>query len=168
MVGANGEKQWYAVRVKSRHEKKVSSIFEAKGISRWLPLLNRRKRWSDRYVTVAEPLFPGYVFAYLEDSEHRLVDTTRGVVRLVSFNGRPAPIPGAEIEAVRRALDSDLKCDPYPLLKVGRKVAVTRGPLKNHTGELLAGSNNCRVLLSIPLIGQGIAVELNSGDVKPL
>ena len=144
----------------------VAGQLAGQGISHWLPLLERRSKWSDRYVTVTEPLFPGYVFVRLACDEYTEVVKTRGVVRIVSFNGKPVPIPSAEIDAVRLALASRLQCDPYPLLHAGREVVVRRGPLKGYRGVLQRRNGRHRILLSIPLIGQSVAVEIEAAYVK--
>ena len=74
----------------------------------------------------------------------------------------------AQIDAVKQALESRLRCDPYPLLKAGKEVLIKHGPLKGRHGTLLRKNGDCRVLLSIPLIGQSIAVEMAPGDIAPL
>src|SRR5215467_5724290 len=56
---------WYAAQTMSRHEKKVSAELNTKEICSFLPLVSQRKRWSDRYRLVEEPLFAGYVFVRL-------------------------------------------------------------------------------------------------------
>jgi len=160
--------QWYAANVKSRHEKKVATRFEAMGVRHWLPLLERRSRWSDRYVTVTEPLFPGYVFVNQLPYEHDCVNHTPGVVKMVGFGAMPVAIPPHQIEAVRHALEGGLRCDPYPLLKAGKQVIIKNGPLKHHQGMLVRRNGRCRVLLSIPLIGQSVSVEVPAADVEVL
>ena len=58
------EPRWYAVRTRSRHEKRVHAQLAARpGIDVFLPLRERRSRWTDRVKRVQEPLFPGYCFA---------------------------------------------------------------------------------------------------------
>src|SRR5216684_6791372 len=39
---------WYAIRTRSRHEKKVSQQLEQQGIETFLPLIKRTRKWSDR------------------------------------------------------------------------------------------------------------------------
>ena len=54
---------WYAVRTRSRHEKLVDRQLVARGVEAFLPLVERRRRWQDRYQMVSFPVFPGYCFA---------------------------------------------------------------------------------------------------------
>ena len=54
--------QWYAVRTRFRHEKRVSAQIDHQDIEVFLPLICRRSRWKDRTVQVQFPLFHGYCF----------------------------------------------------------------------------------------------------------
>ena len=94
---------------------------------------------------------------------------TRGVVRLVGPNTKePWSIPVEEIKAIHRALNSNLVCDPYHYLNVGKEVCVMRGPLQGCQGILIEKNKKHRFVLSIRLIGQSIGVEINATDIKPL
>ncbi len=39
---------WFAVQVRSRHEKSVAGILSEKGLDCFLPLCRGRRQWSDR------------------------------------------------------------------------------------------------------------------------
>ncbi len=157
---------WYALHVRSRHEKMVAGQLGALNIPHWLPLIELRKRWSDRFMTVREPLFPGYLFVSPPMEELLSVARCRGVVRLVGPPGRPHPVEPRELEAVRAALAGRLRCDPCPYLSVGGEVEVTRGPLKGFRGILVRKGKNCKLVLSVRLISQSIAVEINASDAQ--
>jgi transcription antitermination factor NusG len=157
---------WYAVHVRSRHEKMVATLMRNRDIKHWLPLRRRRSKWSDRYVDVEEPLFPGYIFANLRPESFLTVVSTRGVVRLVGSGSRPIAIPDNELGAVRTAIEAGLFYDPYPELVSGAEVSIVRGPLRGYSGVLTSRNGKHRVLLSIPLIGKAIAVEMDAADVK--
>ena len=152
--------EWYAVPTRSRHETLVAQQLTADRIPHWLPLVERRRRWSDRYRTVAMPLFPGYLFINLNIERHLAVRQKRGVVRIVGSNNTAVPVPQHEIVAVWRLVRSDLQYDPFPHLVAGTIVEVRRGPLRGHRGILERKKNRHRLILSISLIGQGVAVEI--------
>jgi len=160
---------WYAAYVRSRHEKVIVSQLSAKGITQYLPLIERLKKWSDRRVMIKEPIFPGYVFVNISYENRVSVLEIRGVVRLVGPNIKELwPIPVEEIKAIHKALNSNLACDPYPYLNVGKEVCVMRGPLQGCQGILIEKNKKHRLVLSIHLIGQSISVEIDAADVKPL
>src|SRR5689334_7944098 len=147
------ELRWYAVRTRSRHEKRVhAQLADRRGIDVFLPLRERRSRWKDRVKRIQEPLFPGYCFARFRRPDRLRVLQAVGVVGLIGASGEPEPIPDREIEAIRMLVGSRLAYEPFPFLAEGMMVEVIRGPLMGVRGCLLRKDRECRVVLSVTLI----------------
>ena len=157
---------WFAVWTRSRHEAAVLEQLLGKGIEAFLPTLPKWSRWKDRKKRVDWPLFPGYCFARIDPSSSLQVVSCSGVVTLVSFEGKPAPIPAAEIEAIRTLVHSDLQYDPCPLIPEGAKVEVIAGPLRGVVGRLVRKGAHARLVIAVDLIGQGVSVEVDAADVR--
>jgi len=162
----NEDVTWYAVWVRSRHEKLVAGALAKKSIPHYVPLISSRRKWSDRIVVVEKVLFPGYVFVHSGYEQRGAVLGCRGAINLVGSNGVPWPIPGHEIERVRLAVQN-YQCEPYPYLRVGQAVTVTKGPLRGQEGILQRRNGKLRLILSVHLIGQSVAVEIEPVDVEP-
>jgi transcriptional antiterminator NusG len=163
------EPRWYAVRTRSRHEKRVhAQLADRPGIDVFLPLRERRSRWKDRVKRVQEPVFPGYCFARFRRPDRLRVLKAAGVVGLVGGSGEPEPIPDSEIEAIRTLAGSRLNYEPFPFLTEGMVVEVTRGPLMGVRGRLLRKDREYRVVLSVTLIRQSVSVEIDAADVTPV
>lgn len=158
---------WYAIRTRSRHEKRVRDQLAARGIEPFLPLVNRWRQWKDRRKQVAFPVFPGYCFARFPIAERRAVVTVHGVVQILGNPEGPVPVSDAEIDGVRRLVTSTLPVDPHPYLQEGDRVEVVRGPLAGLQGILVRKGSRARLVISVRLIEQAIAVELNADDVLP-
>jgi len=159
---------WYALRTRSRHEKRVEDQLASKGLEAFLPLVHRWSQWKDRRKQVAFPLFPGYCFVRFERADRRAVVMTHGVVEIIGNQEGPLPVPDQEIEAVRRLVTSTLPYDPHPYLTEGMPVEVIRGPLSGLTGILLRKGTRARLVISITLIHQAASVEMDAYDVRPL
>ncbi len=159
---------WYALRTRSRHEKQVREQLEARGIEPFLPLVERWRQWKDRRKQVAFPLFPGYCFARFPLSQRVAVLSTQGVVQILGNQEGPVSVPDAEIEAVRRLVESTLHYDPHPYLTEGMQVEVIRGPLAGLRGLLLRKGARARLVIGVALIHQGASVELDAFDVSPV
>jgi transcription antitermination factor NusG len=157
---------WFAVWTRSRHEASVQGHLAGKGIEAFLPTIPRWSRWKDRRKRIDWPLFQGYCFARLHPDEFRSVRQCAGVAGLVSFDGRAASIPDAEIDAIRALVTSDLQYDPCPLLPEGSRVEVVSGPLQGVTGRLVRKGARARLVLAVDLIGQGVSVEVDAADVQ--
>jgi len=139
-----------------------------KGIESYLPLRKELRRWSDRKKWVEEPLFRCYVFVRIPLQDYISALQTYGVVRMVSFNGRPAPIPDEQIDAVRRVLEEIKTVEPISYLVIGQKVEVIKGPLAGIRGVLIQKRNQNRLVIAIESIRQGISIEINADEVKPV
>jgi transcription antitermination factor NusG len=164
---AVGREAWFAVWTRSRHEATVAEQLRLKGLEGFLPTLPRWSRWKDRKKRIDWPLFPGYCFVKIDPQASLAVLKCTGVVSLVSFEGRPAPIPELEIHSVRTLVASDLQYDPCPLLNEGDRVEVTWGPLRGVVGRLVRKGSRTRLMLAVDLIGQGVSVEVDAADVRP-
>jgi len=164
--GCNGKPAWYAIRTRSRHEKLVNQQLSCRNVETFLPTVERRRRWKDRWKMVSFPLFPGYCFARFGSQDRLTILTAVGVVQILGINGHPTPIPEYEIEAVRQLVTSTLPFDPHPYLKEGMEVEVIRGPLAELRGILVRKGSRARVVVAIHLIQQAASVELDAADVR--
>jgi transcription antitermination factor NusG len=159
---------WYAAYTCSRHEKRVAEQLEERGIEHFLPLYRSVRRWKDRKKELELVLFPGYVFVRLDLAYRVRVLQLPGVVRFVSFNGQPAPLPGDDIEGLRNGLSHNLVAEHHPFLNVGRRVRVISGPLSGAQGILVRRRNDSRLVISIEAIMRSVAVEIDATDVIPV
>ena len=166
MSGDNGNPAWYAIRTRSRHEKLVHQQLASRRVEAFLPFIDRRRRWKDRWKTVSFPLFPGYCFARFRYHDRLAVVTAVGVVRILGINGQASPVPDHEIEAVRQLVTSTLPFDPHPYLKEGMEVEVLRGPLVGVRGILVRKGTRARLVVAINLIQQAASIELDAADVR--
>jgi transcriptional antiterminator NusG len=159
---------WFAVWTRSRHEQLVREQLERRQIEAFLPTVTRWSQWKDRKKRVDWPLFPGYCFARFDPADLLPVLKCAGVVRVVSFDGRPAPIPEAELASIRVLVGSDLQYDPCPLVHEGMLVEVVHGPLRGVIGRLQRkDAQHARLMLSVDVVGQAVSVEVDAADVKP-
>ena len=63
--------RWYALYVRSRHERVVESGLRGKGYVAFSPFYRTKRKRVDRIAEIDVPLFPGYVFCHF-DSNKRL------------------------------------------------------------------------------------------------
>ena len=91
-----------------------------------------------------------------------------GVVNIISFEGKPAPIPEFELDSIRVLIGSEFQYDPCPLIHEGTMVEVAHGPLRGVVGRLMRkDAKRASLVLSVDLIGQAVSVEVDAADVKP-
>ena len=162
--------QWYAVRTRSNFEKTIAAELVRKGLDSYLPTLREVHQWSQRKKILDLPLFPGYVFARFVDTPEQRVRVlrTQGAVRILGSSAQIEPVPDFELEAVRRLLESAVPCLRHPFLREGDWVRVKRGPLTDLEGLFVRAKGPGRLLLSISMLSQSVATEIDAHDVEVL
>lgn len=160
--------RWVAVYTVARHEKTVARQLEERRIETFLPLYRSLRRWKDRKKEVELALFPSYVFVRIGASGKLPVLQLGGVVSIVSFNGEPATLPEAEINALRNGLENQFWVEPCPYLKVGRGVRVVRGPMAGAEGILSRKKDKYRFVISVDVLMRSVAVEVDASDLEPV
>ena len=162
--------QWFAVRTKSRQEKVAAGMLDSLAVDNFLPLKTELRQWSDRKQAVTVPLFSGYLFVHTNltgDNKLRVLKVP-GITAFVGDNKGPAPIPDEQVEGVRAVVTQGLGCTVHSLLEEGDRVRVMRGALAGVEGRLVRINSSSRLVISIELIHQSIAVSIARGDVEPL
>lgn len=158
---------WWALYTRHQHEKVVAEMLSTKGFDVFLPLYESTRRWKDRRKVLALPLFPCYLFVRGGIDRKLHVVTTPGVHMILYRGEQVATVPEQEIEAIQRAVTGAYRIEPHPYLKCGARVRVTRGALEGVEGILVRKKNLCRLILSVDMLAQSVAVEVNAWDVEP-
>lgn len=159
---------WWALYTRHQHEKAVAEMLSAKGFEVFLPLYESIRRWKDRRKVLAMPLFPCYLFVRGGLDRKLQVVSTPGVHTILYRGEHVAFVPEIEIEAIQRAVAGPYRVEPHPYLKCGSRVRVARGPLEGVEGILLRKKNLCRLILSVDMLAQSVAVEVNAWDVEAI
>ena len=168
MEALNMKDPWCAIYTRHQHEKTVSEMLQSKGFEVFLPLYESVRRWKDRKKLLSLPLFPGYVFVRGAIERRLPVLTTPGVHMIISRGERIATIPEEEIEAIRRTVEGPFRVEPHPFLRCGERVRVVRGSLEGVEGVLTRKKNLYRLVLSVQMLAQSVAVEIDALDVVPI
>jgi len=162
----NVEPGWYALYTRHHHEGIVARALGSKGFEVFLPLYSADHRWKDRIKRLSLPLFPCYVFLRGPGERWLEILTTPGFHNIVGFGGQPAMIPWAEIDAIRRVVESPIKAEPHPYLKSGDRVRVIAGPLEGVEGILLRKKNLWKLVLSVEILQRSVSVEVDAMMVE--
>jgi transcription antitermination factor NusG len=148
-------------------ESRVAQNLSCKGYETFLPTYRAKRRWSDRIKSVELPLFPGYVFCRFDATRRLPVLIIPGVHHVVGIAGSPQAIEADEIDAIRTAVLSGMKCEPHPYVRVGQRVRITEGVLSGLAGFVVYIKNERRLILSVELLMRSVSVELDSTTVEP-
>lgn len=162
--------QWYAVHVRSRHEKKVHRSFLDKQLTSFLPLLETLKQWHDRKKKVYEPLLRGYVFVNIDiKHDHLKVLDTESVVRFVGIGSKPSAICGRDINWLKRLVkEPDAINQITAAIPAGRRVVVMAGPFKDFEGVVRKQGSEARLVVYFDSIMQGVEITISPDLLVPV
>jgi transcription antitermination factor NusG len=166
--GVDEQRRWFAVFTRSHHEKRVAQYYLEREIEHLLPISRMVRQWSHyRKVTVEMPLFPNYIFVRISRRERSAVMKVPGALSFVAQNNIPAALADAEIESLREGLKLR-NAAPHPYLVVGTRVRINKGALAGREGVVLRYKNSFRVVLTLSVVMQSFAVEVDAADVDYL
>ncbi len=167
----NEKSPWIALYTRSRHEKRVARGLDERGFEHYLPLVPIVSQWHDRKKTVYWPLFPGYVFARLTQSNLPALHTVPGIVSVVNVTGVPATIPDNEIDNIRMLAKAIALTGSGPkpevLISEGESVEVTDGVFRGVQGRVLEHrSSRITLHVGVSAIGQGVRLDVSEDSVR--
>jgi transcription antitermination factor NusG len=162
---------WYAIWTRSHCERLVTDQLAAKGFSTFLPEMGTWSKRQGQLHVVPMPMFPGYLFVRQRMDKYAYVEMlkVRGLVRILEDGwNRLTPIADDEVSAVQRLVEAQVPVFPHGPMLEGDRVRVTEGPLKDVEGTFIEDRPGCgRLVVSIGLLGRGVAIEVDGTSVKP-
>jgi transcriptional antiterminator RfaH len=153
---------WYLIYTKPRHEKKVQMQMNEVNVSAFLPLTKKIRIWHDRKKIVEEPLFPSYVFVYLNDrqSYYEGMDAD-GALYYVRSGKEVARVRDSVVEGIRLIVDQakDIEVSESRFLP-GKKLVISHGALTGLSCEVVQNNNKPKILVRVDLLQRNILVAL--------
>ena len=154
--------KWIAVRSKPRAEKAAFDQLIKNDIEAYLPLIKKKRKWSDRKKWVDFPLFSSYLFAKIELKNSIYVLQTYGVNTIVKFNNTILTIPENVIKSIQLAIEGGYELQSVEFFTRGDDVEVIGGPLKGTKGIVIEKKKGHRLVIKIDALQQAVAVHIDS------
>ena len=135
---------------------------ENQGYTCFHPTYHVKRKRAGSIALVLEPLFSHYLFVQLSLSDDwSSIRSTRGVSRLVYFDGVPAKLDSLMIEMLQRQC-AKLKGEPVqPLYQVGDRIVITEGCFKAVEAVVTAVSGDERVSLLFNLFNRQQSLDVS-------
>jgi transcription antitermination factor NusG len=156
---------WCCVRSLPRREVYASERIQAAGFVTFLPMIQTKR--------ASTPLFPGYVFTFVIE-QWRALNSTFGVVAVVTTGDCPCRMPEAEIEALKSMVVGGfvrLPEAPPPVRRaivIGAKVRIASGPFGGMAGLYAGMSTKDRERVLLHVLGGQREIRVASNLIVPL
>jgi transcription antitermination factor NusG len=159
---------WYAVYTLPQHEKSALKQLELREIESFLPVYETVRVWKNRQrMKLILPLFPSYLFVHINSSERTKVLQSPGVLQIVGQSREGAALPDAEVEFLRSGFCKQ-RIAPYSEYFIGEKVRIKSGVMQGLHGTLVRKNNDMRFVLTIEMINQHAAIQVDPEDLESI
>lgn len=153
---------WYALQYKPAQGDRALQHLQNQDITCFFPKITVEKIRGGKRVKKLEPLFPGYLFVNLEQSDPMWAKlrSTRGVLKIVGFANKPAAICDEVVRHVKESLDSVAEQGG---IKPGQAVCLREGPFEgiNAIFQAYDGEERAIVLINFMQKQQSVRVPVS-------
>tara|TARA_B100002003_G_scaffold223508_1_gene228085 strand:- start:32111 stop:32590 length:480 start_codon:yes stop_codon:yes gene_type:complete len=156
---------WYALQHKPAQGDRALQHLQNQDIACFYPKISVEKIKGGKRSKKLEPLFPGYLFVNLEQTDSRWskLRSTRGVLRIVGFANKPAPISDAVIQHVKESLDSVAEQGG---IKAGQAVQLNEGPFEGINAIFQSYDGEARAIVLINFMQKQQVVSVPVSALK--
>jgi len=156
---------WWVAHTKPRQEKAFARDLFARGISYFLPLVERVTIIRGRKFRPLIPLFSGYVFACgTEDDRYEMFADNR-IAGTIKVHDQDRFVD--ELTQIQNAVTAAVPLDPWPYLRKGRRCRIRTGAFKDLEGIVVRRKGVTRLVLTVETLGQAVAMEIDAGLLDP-
>lgn len=165
-TSSSPSKHWYLVQCRPQQGFRAAEHLVNQDFSVFHPetLVHRKFGAERRWVSTS--LFPFYLFVQLPETVNwRAVQSTRGVKRIVGFNGSPVRVDNHFIQCLRTRVAMLNSSPEEPEFKKGSVVTITDGCFKDLRAVVSATNENERVVLLLNLLNRPQYVEMSTSMI---
>lgn len=160
------EPRWFVVTTKPNSEALAKEHLGRQDFRVCAPQLRLKKRRRGKWLTVVEPLFPGYVFVELmlglQDTAP--IRSTIGCRELVRFNAMPTPVPEIVMQPLLQLNEKPAEIKKE--FKSGDKVRIESGPFGGIEAVFQMQKGEDRVQVLIHVLGAERPLVVDEEDIS--
>jgi transcriptional antiterminator RfaH len=159
---------WTAAQLEPNRERIALHLLTQERFTVYAPRLRMRRVICGRREDIEAPLFPGYVFVWIEVQWYR-ARWCPGVRRIIMSGIEPARISDVVIEEIRsRERDGAVELAKSPRFRRGDPVKILRGPFGGHLAIYADMKPRERVEVLLRLLGGEQRVILAKQDIEAI
>ena len=162
--------EWFILQFKPNSHHQAAKNLSQQGFKIFLPLHSTTSRKMSRFITTAQPLFPGYMFIKFDraESEWHKINNTYGVSHLITFNSILKSIPITFVDSLMMRYDLSGKLLPIKKLKKGDQVKVLEGPFADFIATVETYETDHRIWILMDLMGRKAKMQTPPDALQPL
>jgi transcription antitermination factor NusG len=158
---------WYVIYTKPRHEKKVFTQLAERSITTFLPTRKVLRNWHDRKKYVDEPLFPSYIFIYLNDMRNYYEGiNTDGTLYYVKTGKEIARINETVVNNIKLATSQtkDIEVSDRSF-QPGQQLVINKGILAGLLCEVVRVDSKKKLLVRVEFLRRNLLISLSEDNL---
>jgi transcription antitermination factor NusG len=164
MTQSISQELWFVAHTRPRCEKKLARYCEREAVFYEFPRFKTIRKYRGKTVQFQKPLFPGYLFLKIQNSDRLRVWHSTYVANLLEVTDQT--LFTQQLYDILAAVDSGLEIRLIPEIGPGCQVRIRSGPLRGMDGWVEDRYGPTLVLLRLDFIGQAAAVKLHASDLE--
>lgn len=165
------EERWFAVYTKYKCEKYVVEQLNKKGISAYLPLVTKVRRYNRKVKKYNVPLINCYVFVHIKADDYVKTLETEYVMKFLKQGKDLLHIPQVEIDILKRVVGEVEDVELMPVgqdFEAGTWVEVVSGQLLGMKGRVIRKEGKHQFLIDLETLGYSLMLQVDSKLLKPI
>ena len=160
--------QWYLIQFKPNSHRLAERNLHRQEFETFLPMQKFTRRKASRFVSVLKPLFPGYMFVGVNTKLARwqTINNTIGVSRLISFDGKPKPLPFQLVSGLMLRCDASGALLPPKSFSEGDSVEMVAGPFANFIATVDAIDPEQRIWVLMDFMGKKTRMQMTADQLQ--
>jgi len=152
---------WYVMYTRPKNEKRVVNQLKSH-LKTYLPLNKSLRQWSDRKKWVELPLFPSYVFVFINNwMEYHKALSAKGVCHYISFGGKAAQISEEEIQKIKFFTSNFDNTEVVSDIKLGTTRTINYGPFAGYDCKILNYKGKDSIIVEIESLNRTIVATMD-------
>jgi transcription antitermination factor NusG len=158
---------WHLIYTRPNHERKVSIQLSDRKIETYLPLFNEERKWSDRIKITQRPIFPCYLFVYLNNcDDYYEAMHAEGSCYYVKSGSRVALVSNEEIDHIRLMEKGGRNIEvANTILQAGQRLIIGHGPLHGLSCEVIQHKGKDRILVRVSILQRSLLADIPSSSL---
>ncbi|CAN8140859.1 transcriptional antiterminator RfaH [uncultured Thiomicrorhabdus sp.] len=161
---------WYLLMSKAKQDQEAERNLRQQGYEVYRPTIQVFKKRRGKTVPIEESLFPRYLFISLceQTQDWGPIRSTRGVLQLVRFGGKPARVDQTLIDVLQQREIAMQQSSESEYFKKGDLVRIESGPFYGLEAVFENYDADERVIALMNILGKQQKVALSQADVEKI
>lgn len=160
---------WYLLYTRPHHEKKITIYLQERQVEHYLPMVKTIKQKQGQSKENLSPLFPSYVFVYLENvRDYYTASGAPGGLHFVKMEGQLAVVDAKIIQNLKLVIERNMNLEVVPEFSAGQEIVVKTGPFAGLSGEIIRHLGRQKVQIRMHIMQCSLLVSIASEYLSAL